>query len=553
MNRCGIVVIAVAALASSPPARIQLREITADSGITAAMRCGGPEKKWIPEANGSGVAWLDFDNDGLEDLLIVNGSTMDDLRHIARGEVPPARPGSVYLYKNLGNGRFEDVTARAGLSNPFWGTGANAADFDNDGFTDILITSIGRDLLYKNNGDGTFTEIGAVAGLSRKIAWHTGSAFGDYDGDGYLDLYIAGYVSLDALQWSETAPVCRYRGVPGFCGPIGLKGEPDILYHNNGDGTFTETTLKAGVEDVNRYHGFSVVFDDFNGDGKIDIFVANDSDPNYLYLNQGNGTFREAALTSGVAYSGDGRSQSNMGVAVGDFNNNGRLGLMTTTFSEDYFPLFKQQQPGFFEDVSDAAGLATVTLPWVGWACGFADFDNDGEKDLWIANGHVYPNANMLPASSYFQPIAIVANRNGRFTRVPADLDAQPTRSFRGGAACDFNNNGQVGLIVLPISGAPVLLENRTAARHNWLGLKLRGSTANRDAIGTKIWVEACGKTQFESVRNGGSYLSRNDPREHFGLGTCGEMPRVRLQWPDGKKQVVNKVPVNRYVPIVEP
>ncbi len=338
------------------------------------MRCGGPEKKWIPEANGSGAAWLDYDRDGRMYLLIVNGSTMDDLRRILAGKVPPARPGNLYLYRNLGDGHFEDVTARSGLSNPYWGTGAAVADFNNDGYPDILVTNIGLDLLFRNNGDGTFTDVSRAAGLSSKIAWHTGAAFGDYDADGKLDFYVAGYVDLKALKLDVPAPVCRYRAISGFCGPLGLKGESDILYRNNGDGTFTDVTEKAGVRDKGLYHGFSVLFDDFNQDGKIDIFVANDSDPNYLYLNQGDGTFQEAALPSGVAFSGDGRAQSNMGVAAGDFNNDGLLDLLTTTFSEDYFPFFQQRSPGFFEDSSAPVGLVTATLPWVGWACGFARF-----------------------------------------------------------------------------------------------------------------------------------------------------------------------------------
>ncbi len=333
-----------------------------------ARKCAAaePEKKWIPEANGSGAAWLDYDHDGRMDLLIVNGSTMDDLRQIVAGKVPAAREGSLYLYRNLGGGHFQDVTAQAGLSNPYWGTGAAVADIDNDGYPDILITNIGVDLLYRNNGNGTFTEIGAKAGLSRKVAWHTGAAFGDYDGDGKLDLYVAGYVDLAVLRLDEEAPVCNYRGLNGFCGPKGLKGESDILYHNGGDLTFTDVTQKAGVTDKGLYHGFTVVFDDFNEDGKVDIFVANDSDPNYLYLNQGNGTFKEAALPSGVAVSGDGQTQSNMGVALGDIDNDGLIDVLTTTFSEDYFPLFKQQSPGLYEDVSAQAGLAIVTLPWVG-------------------------------------------------------------------------------------------------------------------------------------------------------------------------------------------
>ncbi len=527
------------------------RDVAASAGINAQIRCGGPEKKWIPEANGSGVAWLDYDNDGLMDLLIVNGSSMRDLRLIASGTIPPAQPGSLYLYRNLGGGHFEDVTLKAGLANPYWGTGANAADFDNDGFTDILVTSIGRDLLFHNNGDGTFTDISQKAGLTRKIAWHTGSAFGDYDGDGKLDLYVAGYVSLDALDLSQPAPVCNYRGIAGFCGPRGMKGEPDILYHNNGDGTFTDVTERAHVKDTGLYHGFSVVFDDFNGDGKIDIFVANDSDPNYLYLNRGDGTFKEAGLPSGVAVSADGNTQANMGAAVGDIDNAGHVDLLTTTFSEDYFPLFKQQQPGVFEDVSGSVGFRNATLPWVGWACGFADFDNDGHRELWTANGHVYPNAEKLATSSYNQPIALFSLRRGSFDRPVVVLDA--ANSHRGGATADFNNDGRMDLVVLPIAGRPVLLENQSGSAGNWCGFRLRGRINNRDGIGAKLWVEACGSKQFESVRSGGSYLSRNDPRIHFGLGKCSAIERVTVEWPGGKRQIVRKPEINRYVDIEEP
>jgi hypothetical protein len=553
---CGFAagVLAAAGLAVSfTQSAIRFQDVAAQSGIRARMRCGSAAKDWIPEANGSGAAWLDYDNDGRMDLLIVNGSEMEDLRRIAAGQTPPPRDGSVYLYRNLGGGRFEDVTARAGLANPYWGTGANAADFNNDGFSDILITTIGRDLLYRNNGDGTFTEAGASAGLSRKVAWHTGSAFGDYDGDGYLDLFVAGYVSLDALHLDGPAPVCRYRGLPGFCGPQGLKGEADILYHNNGDGTFTDVTEKAGVRDAALYHGFTVVFDDFNQDGRIDIFVANDSDPNYLYLNQGDGTFREAGLISGVAFSGDGRTQSNMGVAVGDFDNNGRLDLLTTTFSEDYFPLFQQQQPGLFEEVSARAGLGTVTLPWVGWACGFIDFDNDGRKDLWTANGHVYPNAGMLPTTTYLQSIAVFLNTGGRFLPVPEATAEAPKQSYRGGAAGDFNDDGKIDLLALPIAGAPVLLENRSPGSNHWTGFRLRGRRSNRDAIGAQVQIEHCGQSQFDTVRNGGSYLSRNDPRLHFGLGKCGRVDRVNIRWPDGRRQMIEHPAIDRYVAIEEP
>lgn len=537
---------------AEPAATIRFRNIYAGSGLHVAMRCGGPEKKWIPEANGSGAAWLDFDQDGLLDLLVVNGSTIQDLREILNGKTPVARPGSVYLYRNLGNGRFEDVTARSGLSNPYWGTGIAVADYNNDGFPDVLISNIGRDLLFRNNRNGTFTDISKNSGLSQNVAWHTGAAFGDYDGDGKLDLFVVGYVAISALALDKPAPVCLYRNLPVFCGPKGLKGERDILYRGNGNGGFTEVTKEAGVEDTDLRHGFTAVFDDFNHDGRIDLFVANDSDPNYLYLNQGNGTFKEAGLSSGLAVNGDGQTQANMGVAVGDYNDDGLVDVLTTTFSEDYFPLFKSQAPGVFEDVTAGSGLWAATTPWLGWSCGFADFDNDGQKDLWLANGHVYPTADSLPGTSYAQPLAIFANRDGRFVSMPVVPGNIGSRSYRGGCAADFENNGRIGLFVLPISGEPVLLENESDSHLHWIGFSLRGRASNRDAIGARARLESCGKSQFDTVRNGGSYLSVNDPRLHFGLGRCAAADSLTITWPNGKQQIVRHPTVDRYTVIAE-
>jgi enediyne biosynthesis protein E4 len=525
---------------------IQFIETAGTAGIHAEMRCGGPEKRWIPEANGSGAAWLDYDNDGLMDLLIVNGGSMEQLRRVVGGQAPAPSKNGVYLFHNLGNGKFEDVTERAGLSNAYWGTGANAADYNNDGFTDILITTIGVDLLYRNNGNGTFSEVGSAAGLSRNVEWHTGSAFGDFDGDGFLDLYVAGYSDIHALSLNEPAPVCPYMGIAGFCGPIGLPGGKGVLYHNNGNGTFTDVTQRAGLGGVKPTHAFTAVFDDFNQDGKIDLFVANDSDPNFLFLNQGNGTFKEAALERGVAVSVDGKAQSNMGVAVGDFNNQGRLALLTTTFFDDYFPLFRQDKSGFFDEIAAEAGITKVTKSYLGWACGFADFSNDGQRDLWLANGHVYPKA-----PHYFQPFTVLQNQSGEFTPV-FQFPATPDNSYRGGAAGDFDNDGRMDVVVLPIAGEPLLLQNKTANSNSWVGLELRGTRSNRDAIGSSVQIGFCGKTQFDTVRNGGSYVSRNDPRLHFGLGSCVKVDRVSIKWPSGVVQVVNEVPVNRYTAIEE-
>jgi hypothetical protein len=529
------------------PSGIQFVDVARSAAIRAEMRCGSPEKRWIPEANGSGAAWLDYDNDGRMDLLIVNGSNMEQLRRVLGGLAPAPSEGGVYLFHNLGNGKFEDVTRQAGLTNAYWGTGANAADYNNDGFTDILITTIGVDLLYKNNGNGTFSEVAGAAGLGRDVAWHTGSAFGDFDGDGYLDLYIASYIDIRSMSFDEPAPVCPYLDIQGFCGPIGLKGGQGVLYHNNRDGTFTDVTKRAGLGGVKPSHSFTAVFDDFNQDGKIDLFVANDSDRNFLFLNQGNGTFKETALERGIAVSADGKTQSNMGVAVGDIDNQGRLAVLTTTFFDDYFPLFRQDKSGFFDDQALEAGVATATRPYLGWACGFADFDNDGQLDLWLANGHVYPKS-----PHYFQPFTVLQNRGREFT-LAFHYPATPDNSYRGGAAGDFDNDGKLDVVVLPISGQPLLLRNTTTNSNSWAGLQLRGTRSNRDGIGASVQIEHCGKTQFDTVRNGGSYLSRNDPRLHFGLGACAKVDRVTIKWPSGTVQVLTDLPANRYTAIEEP
>ncbi len=538
MMRAAAIVCAFALLPSPPEPAIRFEDISTTAGLSASIRNGDPARRWIVEANGTGVAVLDFDNDGWTDLAIGSGGN-------GIGDILRKAPGGrrLILYRNLGNGRFEDVTARSGLENPYWTTGLNAADFDGDGDTDLLVTNIGADLLFRNNGDGTFTETGARAGLSRQAAWHTGSSFGDYDGDGDLDLYIAGYVSLKALSWKDAPPVCDYRGMPAFCGPLNLAGEPDVLYRNNGDGTFTDVTTEAGVADTALRYGFGALFEDLDGDGRTDLFVTNDSGANYFYRNRGGGRFEESALAAGLAYNADGKSQANMGIAAGDIDNDGDTDLLVTTFSEDYFPLFEQIAPGRFEDISAKAGLVQATTPLLGWACGFADFDNDGDLDLWTANGHVYPTAGTLATTAYRQPIAVFENRGARFRAVPHTL---PSNSYRGGAAADFDNDGLIDLVAVPIEGPPLLARNQSPARQaQWIGFAL-------NTEGAALRLRACGTTQTAKVRNGAGYISRQDPRLHFGLGACRTIDSATVIWPGGKEQPLAAKP-GRYHSVTRP
>lgn len=536
----------------APGESIRLVNVANEVGLAAQVSHGGPSKRWIAEANGSGVAVLDFDGDGWMDILIVSGSTMRGLREIAAGRRPADPSRGLYLFRNLEGRKFEDVTETSGLACPYWGTGANAADYDNDGDVDILVTTIGRDLLFRNDGDGSFAEVGNEAGLSQNHAWHTGSSFGDLDADGDLDLYVASYLSLESLPVKGDPPVCDYRGLEVFCGPMQLEPGTDVLYRNNGDGTFSDDTEQAGLLAKTPGYGFTPVIDDFNADGQLDIFVANDSSPNSLYVNQGHGTFREDALATGVAYNSDGKTQADMGVCVGDYDADGDLDLLTTTFSEDHFPLFQQQAPGIFEDVSFRLGLRNETVPYLGWGCGFADLDNDGDKDLWLANGHVYPTAGDLATTAYHQPISIMESSAGRFRMSGTAVEGAPSGSYRGAASADFDNDGRFDLVVLPIDGTPVFLRNASRTRNSWLGVRLETTHRNREGVGAQVEIEFCGKAQSSSIRNGGSYLSRSDPRLHFGLGNCSAAGRATVQWPHGRRQELEEIQPNQWVTLEE-
>ena len=524
-------------------------DIAAEAGVSAEIRHGGSGKQWIAEANGSGAAALDFDNDGWMDLVIASGASMEDLRTIVKGESPRPGRGRLYLYRNTGGGRFVDVTEASGLDSPYWPTGVTAADFDNDGAVDIFVTAIGRDSLFRGAGDGTFVEIGAEAGLLATAAWHTGAAFGDYDADGDLDLYVTAYLDLAKLPVEGDAPVCRFRGLDVFCGPLGLTAAADTLYRNAGDGTFEDVSVRSGVGRVKPSYGFTPVWEDLDQDGDLDLFVSNDSEPNFFFRNEGDGVLEEDALAAGLAYNADGSSQSDMGVAVGDYDGDGDVDIFTTTFSDDYFPLFQQQWPGFFEDVAFRAGLVEPTTPLLGWSAGFADLDNDGDLDLWTVNGHVYPTAGELSTTEYHQAIVVFENRDGKFAPATGATPA-PRQSYRGGLAADFDNDGRVDLLAVPVDGSPTLLANRRAASGSWVGVSLHSVRTNVEAVGARVEIAACGKQRSVPVRSRGGYASRDDPRAHFGLGACTMVDEITVTWPDGKLTKREKPAVDSWITV---
>ena len=527
-----------------------LRDVTREAGLNLVTTCGTPQKKFIIEGNGSGCAWIDYDNDGWTDLYIVNGISSAAL--MAGREDAASAPN--FLFRNRGDGTFSQVTVNAGVAGTGLGNGVAAADYDNDGWIDLFVTNYGRDLLYRNNGNGTFTEVGASAGVAGAGEWSTGAAFGDYDGDGWLDLYVARYLEFDVDDPPLGGEFCGYRGIPVMCGPKGLTGAPDVLYRNNGDGTFIDVTRAAGVQDEKLLYGFTPVFEDFDNDGHPDLFVTNDAGPNYLYRNRRDGTFRETALLAGVGYNAQGTAQADMGVAAGDVGGDGRIDLFTTTFSEEYYPFFRNLGAGGFEEVSQPVGLATRTLPYLGWATFFLDFDNDGNLDLFVANGHIFPQVE--PSLETYRQPDLLFRGNGEFgfqdVTDQVDLHQAPVRSSRGGATCDYDNDGDLDLLVLAIDDSPTLLRNDGGNRRNWLQFRLAGRRGNRSAIGTRIKVVTGSKTRTGRVRSGGGFLSQNDLRLHFGLGEAAAAERVEIRWPGGGSQVLMNVQANQIVRIEE-
>jgi enediyne biosynthesis protein E4 len=526
------------------------------AGLTAWKHVmGTPQRKFILETVGSGVALLDYDNDGWLDIYLVNGATY---RSLLGKETPPRAA----LFHNNHDGTFTDVTEKAGVGNDRWGFGAAVGDFDNDGWPDLYVTNFGKNRLYRNNHDGTFTDVAEKAGVTLGN-WSTGASFGDYDGDGHLDLFVPGYVHYEI----EHPPIpgssvvafstCQFRSMNIMCGPRGLRGESDHLFHNNGDGTFTDVSKKAGVEDPRGFYGLASVFADVNNDGKADLVVANDSTPNFLYLNKGDGTFEDVSYASGFALNENGRETASMGIAIGDYLNNGLLDLSTTTFSDDYKPLYRNDGGGNYTDVSYQAGIAEATIPFLGWGTGFLDFDNDGWKDLFFANGHVYPEVDQTDWGTTFaqRPLLFRNKRNGKFELVPAKKGTGLglTLSARGAAFGDLFNDGKIDVVINQLGTVPALLRNVHADQNHWLGLRLIGGPKSpRDATGATVYVTAGGLRQRGDVLSGGSYASNNDPRVHFGLGAATAVEKVEVHWPSGAREIVRLEEVDRYYAIAE-
>ena len=543
---------------------VTFSEVARAAGFSAFhRRSGGAAKDYILEAKGGGLALFDFDGDGWLDAYFVNGASFEALR--GREEAPPAA-----LFHSNRDGTFTDVTVAAGVANRGWGQGACTGDFDDDGDDDLYVTNFGPNRLYRNDGQGRFTETAGTAGVTLG-AWSTGCAFGDIDGDGRLDLFVAGYIVLDlerlppapsSAARSAAAPgeassakgtegmqapyragaaECRYRGQPAMCGPRGLKGAPDHLFRNNGDGTFSDVSVKAGVADPNGYYGIGVAFFDFDDDGKLDLFVANDSSPNYLYRNRGDGTFQDVSFASGAAFNEAGQEQAHMGVAVGDYDGDGRDDLHVTNFENDANILYHNDGGGLFSETTYPAGVGNASVPFVGWGTNFLDYDNDAWPDLFVANGHVYPWVGELEwNTSYEQRVLLFRNLKGRFAEVGrgGGDGLSVVRSLRGSATGDLDNDGDVDVVANPIDGEPFLLRNDGGNRAgHWLTLRLVGDPAQRcprDATGSVVFLNAGGARQRGDVASGRSVMSQSDRRVHFGLGTATRVDRLEVRWANG-------------------
>lgn len=555
MTRAALVALVAFALAAHwesagpveglPELGFRFTNIAAEAGLHAVTVFGGQQSnRYLLETTGCGAAFFDYDNDGRLDIYLVNGTTLEGF---PKGQEPTA-----HLYRNLGAGRFEDVTARAGVGASGWGQGVCAGDADNDGFTDLFVTYYGQNRLWRNRGDGTFEDRTRAAGLEgARTRWGTGCAFLDYNRDARLDLLVANYIDLDlATAPTPDSGLCRYKGIRVACGPPGLTGGKNLLYRNKGGLAFEDVSEVSGVAKTKSSYGLGVTTLDFDDDGWTDVYVANDSNPSTLYRNNHDGTFSDIGVASGCGYSQDGKPQAGMGVSVGDYDRNGTMDLVKTNFAGDTTSLYRNTGDGSCEDRTFAGGLG-VNTRWLGWGLGFLDLDQDGWLDLFLVNGHVYPEVAQLETEAGYRQRKVVYlnRRDGRFEDVTERLGAPVTTpaAGRGAAFGDFDNDGDIDVLVNNVHASPDLFRLESDARRHWVTFELQGTRSHREAVGARVRVFASGETWVEELRGGGSYLSANDRRVHFGLGAVRHIERVEVRWPLGAIEEWTDLAVDRF------
>ena len=522
----------------------QLVDITSLTGIHFEHK-SSPEGKFIAESMSGGVVLIDYDGDGWPDIYFTNAQNVDMALHGVK-----ARSA---LFHNNHDGTFTDVTDKAGVGYPCWAMGAAVGDYNNDGRPALLVTCLNGVVLYRNNGDGTFTDVTKAAGLGADSGWATGAAFGDYDSDGWADLFVSHYVDfhLDNLPAFGTGKACNYLGIEVQCGPRGLQGLPDNLYHNNGDGTFTDVSKKAGVDDSERRYGLTSIWSDFNNDGKLDLFVTNDGESNYLYQGDGAGNFQDVGLLAGVAANEDGVEQANMGLAYGDYLHAGRMSLVISHFDVEYAALYTNDGSMNFTDNSVTSGIARGTQGYVGWGDAFVDFANNGWQDFFLVNGHVYPQIDTVhTAVRYLEPALLFLNRrNGTFQNVSRRVGPaiQTPQVSRGLAVGDLFNDGKMEAVVENLVGEPMILRPVNGPPNHWISFQLEGVQCNRLALNARIRAKAGDLAQLGEIVSGGSYLSQNDLRIHFGLGAHDHLDQAEILWPDGKKETLANLAADRF------